>query len=421
MKGEAKLPADKSISHRAALLGAIAEGVTRIENFSDAADCHSTLECLAQLGVGITREGGEISIEGRGRRGLRPPQTPLDCGNSGTTMRLLAGILAGQPFDSVLVGDSSLMRRPMGRIIEPLTRMGAEIESDEGRPPLRIRGRSDLNAIDLKTEKPSAQVKSCVLLAGLFAEGNTSVTESVATRDHTERMLEHMGAEIAVDETDGHRVAISGNSVLRGSSITVPADISAATFFLVGAACLSGSEISFPGVGVNPTRNAVIDMIRRCGVEITLTNERVVNNEPVADIVASSTGVGDETLVIEGSEAARLIDELPALAVLGTRLQMGIVVRDAADLRVKESDRIAAIVAGLRAMGADAEEMADGFRVGHSRLEGARVDSADDHRIAMALAVAGLLAEGETEIVGAECVDISFPDFFEVLDGLAVW
>src|SRR5690606_14678422 len=291
---------------------------------------------------------------------------------------------------------------------------------DGGRPPLRIRGRSKLNAIDLKTEKPSAQVKSCVLLAGLFAEGNTSVTEAVKTRDHTERMLEHMGAEVAVEEKDGHRVSISGKSLLRGSSITVPGDISAATFFLVGAAWLPGSEVSFRGVGINPTRNAVIDTIRRCGVEIDLTNERVANNEPVADIAVSTNGVGAEMLVIEGGEAAKLIDELPALAVLGTRLPKGILVSGAADLRVKESDRIAAIVTGLRPMGADAEEMADGFRVGPSRLKGARVDSAGDHRIAMALAIAGLLAEGETEIVRAECVDISFPDFFEVLDGLAV-
>ena len=414
------MPADKSISHRAALLGAIAEGVTRIENFSDAADCHSTLECLRQLGVSIARDGTGVLIEGRGLRGLRPPETALDCGNSGTTMRLLAGILAGQPFDSVLVGDSSLMRRPMGRIIEPLIRMGAEIDSDEGRPPVRIRGRSDLTAIDLVPRKPSAQVKGCVLLAGLFAAGSTSVTEAVKTRDHTERMLEHMGAEVAVDEKDGHRVTVSGGSALKGSAITVPADISAATFFLVGAACLPGSEVSFRGVGVNTTRNAVIDTIKSCGVEVTSTNERMVNNEPVADMTVSSSDSKAETLVIEGGEAARLIDELPALAILGTRLPKGIFVRDAADLRVKESDRIDAIVAGLRAMGADAEEMADGFRVGPSRLKGARVDSAGDHRIAMSLAIAGLLAEGETEIVGSECVDISFPDFFKVLDVLTV-
>ncbi|HSI88354.1 MAG TPA: 3-phosphoshikimate 1-carboxyvinyltransferase, partial [Pyrinomonadaceae bacterium] len=397
--GRVGLPADKSISHRAAILGAIAQGTTHIRNYSAAADCASTLDCLEKLGVEIHRENGVVTIFGRGKQGLEKPGRPLDCGNSGTTMRLLAGVLAGCPFETVLTGDESLRSRPMGRVIEPLSQMGASLESDGGKPPLTIEGVSSLRSIIYEPEKPSAQVKSCILLAGLCADGKTSVTETVSTRDHTERMLRYFGANLEIDTgAAGTAITIDGRSELIGRDIRVPGDISAAAFFLAAAVGLPGSDLKFPSVGVNPTRSAIIEIIRQCGADLSISNLSEVSGEPVADLSILSGEIPEDAgIVIDGPLAAQLIDELPIVAVLGTRLPGGVVVREAAELRVKESDRIAAIITGLRQMGADAEEFDDGFRVGPSQLIGARVDSCGDHRIAMALAVAGLFARGETE------------------------
>jgi 3-phosphoshikimate 1-carboxyvinyltransferase len=422
LHGTVPLPADKSISHRAAILGALAVGRTRIDNYSAAGDCASTLDCLELMGVEIIRENESVTIVGRGKPGLTEPSRPLDCGNSGTTMRLLAGVLAGCSFETVLTGDDSLRSRPMGRIIEPLAKMGAAITSDDGKPPLRIKGTDRLEAISCELSKPSAQVKSCILLAGLFADGKTTVTEPVATRDHTERILEYLGADIEVtDLAQGKNISIEGHSELTGRDIEVPGDISASAFFLAAAAALPGSQLHFPSLGLNPTRTAIIEIINSCGASITFSNRREASGEPMADVSISSAEIAENAkIVIDGPLAAELIDELPIIAVLGTRLPGGVLVRGAAELRVKESDRISAIVTGLREMGADAEEYNDGFRVGHSVLAGARVDPRGDHRIAMALAVAGFFARGETEITDADCVNISFPRFFEILDNVAV-
>jgi 3-phosphoshikimate 1-carboxyvinyltransferase len=414
--GEIHLPGDKSISHRAAMFASIAVGTTRIENFASSADCASTLDVLRRLGVSIERAGSSVKVHGVGMSGLRGSDDELDCGNSGTTMRLMAGILAGQPFDSVLTGDASLAGRPMKRIIEPLQAMGARIESVEGHAPLKIGG-SSLHAIDHAAPVASAQVKSCVLLAGLFADGETSVTERVMTRDHTERMLRWFGVEV---RTDDLRHSVRGGSVLQARDLSVPADISSAAFFMVAAACLEGSKIVLPGVGMNPARRGVVDVMRQFGAQIEITNERAESNEPVADIVMQSGRIPASTPNrLDGARIADVIDEIPVLAVFGTQLDGGLEVRDASELRVKESDRIAAVVENLKRMGAYVEEFPDGFRVGRSKLHAAAVDSFGDHRIAMAFAVAGLLATGETRIEGAECAAVSFPDFFDVLDRVA--
>jgi 3-phosphoshikimate 1-carboxyvinyltransferase len=423
LRGEVSLPGDKSISHRAAMISAISEGESRIENFATSADCASTVKCLRGLGVDITADGSAILVRGVGRNGLLSARKPLDCGNSGTTMRLLAGILAGQDFDSVLTGDSSLVRRPMQRIIEPLTTMGARIEANDGRPPLNIHGSRHLQPIDHSPQVASAQIKSCVLLAGLNADGVTRVTERTSTRDHTERMLRWFGADVAQDLTErGNTISIRGGQELTARPVTIPADISAAAFFLIGAACLGGSGLVMKSVGLNPTRTAVIDAVRKLGARVDVERRGEQNNEPVGDIRVKGgldPNAGNE---IRGETIAQLIDELPILAVLGTRLEGGLIIRDAAELRVKETDRIAAVVGNLRRMGAEVEEFDDGFRVGNSRLKGARVDSFGDHRIAMAFAIAGLIvAEGDTEIDGAECVDVSFPGFFEVLEDVVIY
>ena len=421
--GEVRLPADKSISHRAAMIAAIAEGESRIENYATSADCASTLSCLRQLGVKIRQEGTSVSIDGAGRLGLDPPHEPLDCGNSGTTMRLLAGILAGQKFDSVLTGDDSLQRRPMRRIADPLNAMGAAVETSEGHAPVKIFGNRTLRGIEHDLKVASAQVKSCILLAGLNADGDTCVTEPTLTRDHTERMLRFFKAEIASAGAD-KRHRIRGGVDLVPGKLEVPADISAAAFFLVGAACLPGSELTMKGVGVNPTRVSIALVLQRLGAQLRSRDRAEWGYEPMADIII--TGGFDhlesnETLVLKGEMIPGLIDELPIIAVLGSQHPNGIEVRDASELRVKESDRISAIIENLRRMNADVKEFDDGFRVEQSRLTGARVDSFGDHRIAMAFAIAGLMADGETEIEGAECASVSFPDFFEQLENVAVY
>jgi 3-phosphoshikimate 1-carboxyvinyltransferase len=424
LRGEVALPGDKSISHRAAMLSAIAENETRIENFAESADCTSTLGCLRDLGVEIERGGNTVFVRGVGKNGFRPPSALLDCGNSGTTMRLLSGILAGQSFESSLTGDESLSGRPMRRIIEPLCRMGATVDSVDGHAPLTIHGRYPLRAIEYEPPVASAQIKSCVLLAGVYGDGETTVIEQVATRDHTERMLRSFGVEVRDTQLEtGRRISVSGDAVLRSDgALVVPADISAAAFFMVAAACLEGSDSLLRNVGSNPTRTGIIEVLRACGVNVEMVNEVVRNNEPACDLHVHC-GLGKPTARrLDGETIARVIDELPVLAVLGTQLESGLEVRDAAELRVKESDRIATVVDNLRRMGATVDEFDDGFRVGRSRLKGAQVDSFGDHRIAMAFAVAGLLAEkGETEIAGSECVDVSFPGFFEVLQNAVVY
>ena len=417
ISGTISLPGDKSISHRAAMLAAIANGTTRIDNFATSADCASTLDCLRDLGVEIHREGNSVVVNGVGKDGLHPPDGPLDCGNSGTTMRLMAGILAGQTFDSVLTGDESLQKRPMKRVIEPLTQMGADIESSDGKAPLKINGGKTLREIEYETPVASAQVKSCVVLAGLYATGETSVVETTQTRDHTERLLRWFGVPVSTGN-DGHgtKHTVAGTSRLQAHDLTIPGDISSAAFFLVAAACLPGSEITMPNVGINPTRSAILDVLKRVSAQISPVADAGSAGEP-ADSIHISGGLGpqDKTLVLDGPIIANLIDEIPILAILGTQLEQGIEIRDAAELRVKESDRISAVVENLKRIGATITEFPDGFKVERSDLKGATVDSFGDHRIAMAFGVAGLLADGETEIVGAECADISFPGFFETL------
>ena len=433
LHGTIALPGDKSISHRAAMLSALARGVTKIENFATSADCASTLSCLEKLGVGINREGNTVYLEGVGKRGFRAPLEDLDCGNSGSTMRLLAGILAGQNFLSRLTGDESLSRRPMKRIIEPLEMMNAEIVSRENRAPLEIHGSSLLTGITYESRVASAQVKSCVILAGLFADGKTKILNPPAnfpvptSRNHTELMLGYLGAELEekfVESKNGfvHEITIDGTSELTARDLNVPSDISSAAFFLVAAACLPNSELILKNVGLNPTRRGIVDVLERLGAKIEILDEREVCRELIGDLRVFGTKTlipnGDSNR-IEGDLIANIIDEVPILAVFGTQLENGLEIRNAEELRVKESDRIKAVVENLRRMGAQVEEFPDGLRVERSPLKGARVDSFGDHRIAMAFGVAGLFASGETEIIGAEWAGVSFPGFFQTLAELS--
>ncbi len=423
IRGVVNLPGDKSISHRAAMFAAIADGATRIENFSRAVDCHTTLDAVESMGIRVQRNGTTITINGNGKTGQTAPFGPIDCGNSGTTIRLINGILAGQSFDSILTGDESLAKRPMKRIIEPLRSIGAKIDAENDRIPIHIFGGQKLASRDHKMQIASAQVKSCILLAGLYANGTTSVIEPVVTRDHTERMLRWFGVDVDEEIIEGgNRISVDGSSRLTAKDLSIPADISSAAFFMVAAACLPDSELKMPNVGLNPTRNAIIDVLRQFGAEIAVENERVVCNEPVGDLIVTSiqSGHGGGQNILRGDVIANIIDEIPILAVLGTQLAGGLEIRDAAELRVKESDRITSIVENLRRMGAAVEKFPDGFRVSRSHLKGASIDSFGDHRIAMAFAVAALLADGETEIAGSECADISFPGFFETLAGVVV-
>ncbi|MBK6750589.1 MAG: 3-phosphoshikimate 1-carboxyvinyltransferase [Pyrinomonadaceae bacterium] len=424
IRGRVVLPGDKSMSHRAAMIASIAEGTTRIENFSRAVDCQTTLDAIRSLGVEAVRNGTTVMIAGNGKRGLRAASSPIDCGNSGTTIRLISGILAGQSFESVLTGDESLAKRPMKRIIDPLRAGGAKIKAENNHIPLHIFGGQTLYGREHKMEVASAQVKSCILLAGLYSDGTTTVIEPVATRDHTERMLRWFGVEVVEEEVCGGRsISLDGSAQLTSIDLNIPADISSAAFFLAAASCLPNSQIAMPNVGINPTRNAVLEVLLQFGSDISIENERIVCNEPVADLIVRSrqiTGAATAPNILRGNIIANLIDEIPILAVLGTQLEGGLEIRDAAELRVKESDRIASIVENLRRMGAGVIEFPDGLRVSQSQLHGALIDSFGDHRIAMAFAVAALFAEGETEINGHECVDISFPGFFETLAGVVV-
>ena len=430
IRGQISVPGDKSISHRAAMLAAIAAGTSHLRNYSTSADCAATLSCLDQLGVRIERNDHEVIVHGVGLNGLRAPDSDLDCGNSGTTMRLLSGILAGQNFVSTLTGDDSLRSRPMQRIIEPLEMMGAKISSLNGRAPLQIDARRALQAIDYELLTASAQVKSCILLAGLHAAGKTTVVENEITRDHTERMLQWFGADIEVGQPErepenARFAAVTGPAQLAARSISIPGDLSSAAYFIAAAALLRDSSLEIDAVGLNPTRTAFLDVFAAMDF-IELHNVREDANEPAGIIQISGVAAEplmrelDSRLVIDGADIAQLIDELPLLAVVGSQFAYGIEIRDAKELRVKESDRIAATVAGLRAMGCEVEEYDDGLRVeGPAKLHGARIESRGDHRIAMSFAIAGLLAEGETQIIGADCVAVSFPEFFDLLESVS--
>ncbi len=407
------LPGDKSISHRYAMLAAIAEGTTRLENFSTGADCASTLNCLRGLGVQWERKEDVVEIHRRGPA-LAAPEAPLDCGNSGSTMRMLSGILAGQEFTSELTGDESLSRRPMARVIAPLTAMGAKIFAADGdRPPLRITG-GNLRAMDYRLPVASAQVKSCLLFAGLFAEGETRVEEPLRTRDHGELALRAFGAAL---QRQGNETRIAGGQKLHALAACVPGDISSAAFFLCAAALFPGSRLRISHLLMNPTRARLLDFLTAMGVRISVSQLEEQHGELVGTVQVEGGTLNGGS--IAGADTAALIDELPVLAAIAPYSQQGIEIRDARELRVKESDRIAAVAANLRAMGAQVEEREDGLRVpGGQRLRGAEIDSFGDHRIAMAFAVAALRAHGETRIRRADAAVISYPAFFETLEGL---
>jgi 3-phosphoshikimate 1-carboxyvinyltransferase len=409
--GLVRIPGDKSISHRYAMLAAIAEGTSRFQNFSAAQDCASTLGCMRSLGCEWERkEDGAIEVQGVGPR-LREPAQPLDCGNSGSTMRMLSGILAGQPFTSELFGDESLSRRPMARIIAPLSQMGARIESrDDGRPPLKIHG-GPLQAIQYQPEVASAQVKTCVLFAGLFAEGETSIQEPIRTRDHGEIALRAFGAHV---ERNGNTVRIQGGQKLHAIEAHLPGDLSSAAFFLCAAALFRGSELTLPGILMNPTRARLLDILILMGLKISVAHLEEHHGELVGTIEARGGTWRGTT--IAGADTAALIDEIPVLAAVAPYTENGMEVRDAKELRVKESDRIAAVATNLRKMGAELEELPDGLRIpGGQQLHGADLESFGDHRIAMAFAVSALRAEGETTILGADAAGVSYPAFFEDL------
>jgi 3-phosphoshikimate 1-carboxyvinyltransferase len=413
--GVVRIPGDKSISHRYAMLAAIAEGVSRFHNFSAARDCASTLNCVAKLGSAWKQlDDGAIEVQGVGPR-LRPPSEPLDCGNSGSTMRMLSGILAGQPFASELFGDESLSRRPMARIMTPLTEMGAKISSSEGgRPPLKIHGGS-LKAIHYRPEVASAQVKSCVLFAGLFADGETVVEESIRTRDHGEIALQAFGAEVG---RTGNASRIAGGQRLRAIEAHVAGDLSSAAFFLCAAALFPGSQITLPGILMNPTRARLLDILTQMGLKISIGHLEEHQGELAGTIEAR--GAEWKGGLVAGADAAALIDEIPVMAAVAPYSRGGLEVRDAKELRAKESDRIDAVAANLRKMGAEIEERPDGMRIpGGQHLHGAELDSFGDHRIAMAFAVAALRAEGDTTIHGADAAGVSYPVFFEELEKVA--
>jgi 3-phosphoshikimate 1-carboxyvinyltransferase len=411
--GTLRLPGDKSISHRYAMLAALAHGRSLFRNFSSGADCASTLDCVRALGCSVTRDGDSVKIEGRAGA-LQAPAAPLDCGNSGSTMRMLAGILAGQPFRSELRGDSSLSRRPMQRVIAPLTAMGARITgATDGRPPLQIEGRT-LRAVDYELPVPSAQVKTAILLAGLQARGTTRVTEPVATRDHGELALTAFGAEV---ERDHHRISIAGGQKLHAIEADIPGDISSAAFFLCAAALLPGSQLAISDLLLNPTRAHLLDLLSQMGANIALLNVEERHGELCGTVQIQAGKLRGAN--ISGALSAALIDELPVLAAIAPFTQDGVEISGARELRVKESDRIAAVAENLRRMGAEVEERDDGLRVpGGQQLHGAELHSSGDHRIAMAFAVASLRAEGETRMAGASAARISFPEFFAMLESV---
>src|SRR6202140_3871890 len=422
LTGGLELPGDKSISHRYAMLAALAEGASELRHFAAAADCHSTLACMKSLGAEVKLVKAPARVTGHGLRGLKGTRRALDAGNSGTTMRLLAGILAGQAFTSQLTGDSSLQKRPMKRVVGPLREMGADIRAREDNfAPLEIRG-GRLHAIDFQMPMASAQVKSAVLLAGLFAEGETSVTEPARTRDHTEIALEEFGAPI---EKHGKTIRVrgigdTGALNLQARSVDIPGDLSSAVFFIAAASMFPDANLLIHNVGLNPTRTAILDVFASMGASLQMLSVRSAHGEIVGDLAVK--GASLQGGVIEGQQIPLVIDELPMLAALGPYTEQGIEIRNAAELRVKESDRIAALAENLRRMGAKVEERPDGLKVqgrGAGKLRGAQIEPHGDHRIAMAFAVAALGANGPTVIRDADCAGVSYPKFFDDLERVA--
>jgi 3-phosphoshikimate 1-carboxyvinyltransferase len=418
LKGEVQVPGDKSISHRYALLGGMARGTTRIRNFSSSEDCQATLSCIEALGVGVVRDASQVEISSPGWRRFTAPARALEVQNSGTTIRLLSALLAAGRFSSQVQGDSSLNQRPMKRIMDPLSRMGARIEAREGRfPPLLIQG-GRLTGIRYRLPIASAQVKSCVLLAGLMAEGETEVEETGPSRDHTERALPFFGAALM---QNGARLRVRGGARLRGVDFRIPGDFSSALFFLVASLLVPGSRIALKGVGVNPTRAGFLPLLETAGIRVERSNATENNGEPACDLqIRPDSQVRKQfPNEISGDWVAQLIDEIPALAILGTSLERGFTVRDAQELRHKESDRIRSVVVNLRRLGVDVRELPDGFVIPPgSRIRGGEVRTFGDHRIAMAFALAGLVAESPVELDRPECVAVSYPDFFRHLEGV---
>jgi 3-phosphoshikimate 1-carboxyvinyltransferase len=412
VSGAVLLPGDKSISHRYAMLAAIAEGTTKIANYSTGADCQSTLACVRALGAGVEKNDGLVQVHGRGLEGLHAPDALLDAGNSGSTIRMLSGILAAQPFVTRIGGDESLSRRPMERIMKPLAQMGARIEAIENRfPPLTIHG-GKLNPMEYTLPMASAQVKSCVLLAGLFAEGRTTVHEPVRTRDHTELALREFGADVEIEKRS---ITVTGRPRLQGRELRVPGDLSAAAFFLVAALIVPESSLTIHGVGLNPTRSTLLDFLAEMGAQIKILDMTSAGGELIGDVLVRKSRIVGGVL-LEKARTAALIDEIPVLAVLGAASDEGLVVRDAAELRVKETDRIATIAENFKRMGLAITVREDGFEVpGRQSFHAAELDSFGDHRIAMAFSVAALAADGPCSMLGADAASVSFPEFFDTL------
>ncbi len=414
LQGVIRVPGDKSISHRALIFAALAAGKSIIKGISECKDCSSTLNCLKNLGIKIKVRGKTLVVYGKGLTSFKKPKKPLDCGNSGTTMRLLSGILAAQNFSSTLTGDRYLKKRPMKRIVEPLRNMGAEINADKGNyPPLRIKGKK-LQGINYHSPIASAQIKNCLLLAGLQAEGTTTITEPFRSRDHSERMLKYLGVPLKIK---GTAVSIS-RAKFQGKEFCVPGDISSAAFFIAAAVILSGSKIKISGLGLNPTRTGFLDVLKKMGAKIEIENKKKICGEPVANLEINGKG-RLKAIKIGGKIIPRIIDEIPLLAVIGCFAQGKTIIRDAGELRVKETDRIHAIVSQLKKMGASIEERKDGMEIfGRGKLKGASVKSFGDHRIAMALVIAGLAASGKTKINNTDCINTSFPGFEKILKGV---
>ena len=415
LSGVVVLPGDKSISHRLAMIASLAEGTSKLLNYSTGADCHSTLKCVEDLGIEVREEGSTVMIEGRGLNGWRKPAGDLDAGNSGSTIRMMAGLLAAQPFESRIFGDESLTKRPMGRVMTPLAEMGAKIDARDGKfPPLVIHGGA-LHAIDYTLPVASAQVKTCVLFGGLFAEGETVVREPMQSRDHTEIALREFGADI---QTRQRVITMQGRPKLVGREVVVPADLSSAAFFLVAGLLIPGSHLVIQDVGLNPTRSALLDFLLSMGANIRVLKIESINGEPIGDIEVRYAPVRGG--VIEKDLTAALIDEIPVLAVLGAASENGLVIRDAQELRVKETDRIATVAANFKRMGIEVEVTADGMRIpGKQKFRAAEFDSFGDHRIAMAFAVAALRGDGESTVDNAEAASVSFPEFWNTIGSLS--
>jgi len=415
LRGAIALPGDKSISHRYAMIASLAEGISKITNYSTGADCHSTLGCVRALGIGVEEDGTTVTIHGRGLDGWKRPASDLDAGNSGSTIRMMSGLLAAQPFTSRIFGDESLSRRPMARVMKPLEQMGARIEArDNQYPPLVIHG-AKLHAIDYTLPVPSAQVKTCVLFGGLFADGTTTVRESIKSRDHTELALREFGANL---QSKQKVITLEGRPKLTGRELIVPSDLSSAAFFLVAGLLVPDSQLVITNVGLNPTRSALLDFLVSIGAAVTVQRIESVNGELIGDVAVSNAPVRGG--VIEKELTAALIDEIPVLAVLGAASQGGLEIRDAQELRIKETDRIATVVDNFKRMGIEVEATPDGMRIpGRQKFKAAAFDSFGDHRIAMAFAVAALAADGESTIDNAEAASVSFPEFWKILNEIA--